>query len=126
MTCQIGIYDSPDSSIDHWNTLIYLEYDRSSRDMLREIAPFLRDFVQDMADTGSLSAWFTWYLIDANLASARESFHIALSREIRSDIDFFYKLSPGAVEVYSIDEVLDWKLIATVEIAQETVEIGAC
>ena len=126
MTCQIGIYDAPDSGIDHWNTLIYLEYDWSPRDILREIAPFLREFDQNMADTGSLSAWLTWYLIDANLASARKLFHIALSREIRSDIDFFYKLSPAAVEVYSIDEVLNWKLIATVEVAQETVEIGAC
>lgn len=126
MTCQLGIYDHHDDAIDQWNALIHLRDERPPRNLLREIAPFLREFhvQQDMRDTESLGAWLIWYLIDSSLASANELGHIAVSREVRGDIDYFYKISPGLVEVFRIDELLEWQRIAAAEIIREPVELG--
>lgn len=125
MDCQFGIYTSPADKIDQWNALIYLHDDQSPRDLLRDIAPFLREFHarQGMGNAESLAAWLTWYLIDSSVFSASELPRIAVSKEIRGDIDYFYRISPGMVEVYSIDELLDWQRIAAVEIPQEPVEL---
>jgi hypothetical protein len=125
MDCQFGIYASPADKVDQWTTLIYLQGDQPPRDLLREISPFLREFHahQGMEDTESLAAWLTWYLIDSSAFSADELPRIAISRAIRSDIDYFYRLSPGMVEVYTIDELFDWKRIAVAEIPQEPVEL---
>ena len=127
MSCQIGIYSDRKITIDQWDVLIYLCEHRSPRDVLRDITPFLREFhtTQDMTETGGLAAWFTWFLIDRGLGTAEDPFGIAISLQIRGDIDFFYKISPGMVEVYRIDELLEWSLIAAVEIPQEAVELGA-
>jgi len=127
MSCQIGLYDDRKNTVDQWDALIYLQDDRPPRHVLHQITPFLREFhaTQDMADAPSLAAWLTWYLIDASMASGPGLSRIAVSRQVRGDIDFFFKISPGIIEVYSIDEVLEWALIATVEILQETVELTA-
>ena len=125
MACQIGIYGDRTNGVDQWDALIQLEDGRSPRDVLREITPFLREFhtQQDMHDTECLASWLNWFLIDASMTSPHTLARIATSREIRPDSDYFYKISPGLIEVYSIDEVLEWRLIAAVEIDLEPIEV---
>ena len=125
MPCQIGIYEDPNDSLDNWNALIYLEDDRAPRDLLRGVVPFLREFgtAHDMQDAGALSAWLTWYLIDSRVAPEQPLPRVRLSRQIQSQIDAFYRISPGLVEVYSIDELLDWRMIAAVEVPPRPAEV---
>ncbi|MEW6749938.1 MAG: hypothetical protein AB1505_03055 [Candidatus Latescibacterota bacterium] len=125
MLCQIGIYADCKDALDHWSALITVQDNRSPRDMLREIAPFLRQFQlqQDMHDTESLAAWLTWYLIEAGMGSDTYPARVSLDRAIRGDINCFYKVSPGLVEVYSVDELLEWKLIAAVEIDRQPLPV---
>jgi hypothetical protein len=127
MSCQIGIYESPDDSFDHWSSLIYLPDSQTPRDLLRDVVPFLKQFhaLHDMHDAGSLGAWLAWHLIDSSVADSMDMPRVSLSRQIQTDIDYFCRVSPGQVEVYNVDEVLEWRIIAAVEIPQEAVEVEA-
>ena len=123
MSCQFGIYPDRDFGIDDWDALIYQDYDESPRTLLETLTPFLRTFhtIQDMTETGNLAADLVWCLVEVSPHSTMGPgfSRIEISREIRSGIDFFYKISPGFVDVYRVDEVLEWKRIATAEISQE-------
>ena len=63
------------------------------------------------------------------LAEAKESFEdlssIGFSRQISAHINFFIKLSPGLVEVFRIDELLEWHALARVEITCKSVDVSA-
>lgn len=124
MTCQIGIYEHHDDSLENWNTLISLQNQQPPRELLRRIIPVLKDFQnsQYKRDIGSLSALLTWHLVDSAAVPKGELPRIALSRQIGSNIDYFCRVSPLVVEVYSIDEVLEWQMIAAMEIDQAPVE----
>ena len=127
MSCQLGIYRDREHRIDDQDVLIYQHGDRSPRDMLRLITPFLHAFqaTRNMADTGYLAARLTWYLIDSSRDPGRGSGFpdVEITREIRGDIDFFCKISPGYVDVYRVNEVLEWAPIATLEIPTKPVAL---
>tara|TARA_Y100000588_G_C14177818_1_gene892203 strand:- start:1277 stop:1510 length:234 start_codon:yes stop_codon:yes gene_type:complete len=76
-----------------------------------------------MAATADLGAWVTWHL--AQEADAERFSGIAIDRQIRSDLDFFFRLTPGAVEVHRIDEMFEWQLIARSEIPFDVAELEA-
>ena len=127
MKCQLGIYRSRESALDQWDCLIHLDSERTPRNILRDLTPFLRSFHarRGMRKADSLAAWLTWNLIHRGLVAGDQSNFsgISLGQEIRGDIDFFYRISPGLVEVHRINEFLEWVRIATVEISQEPVAV---
>ena len=120
MSCQFGIYADRDAPLDQSEVLVYQEDHGSPRSTLNVIAPFLTTFhaEQGMDDTGLLGAALTWYLIDLHLDSMPSVMlpKVELVKEIQGGLDFFYKLSPGCVEVFRIDERLEWTAIAVLEI----------
>jgi hypothetical protein len=126
MKYQIGLYRNREQPLDQWDALIDLQDPRSARDLLRDLTPFLREYhcAHGMEDTQGLAAWLAWYLIEAHLASGQDFSGIALGSELRGDIDFFYRLSPGLLEVYRLDELLEWHPVARAEIRCAPVEVG--
>ena len=126
MKCHIGVYRDASQPPDQWDGLIYLQDRRSAREFLDALTPFLREFHanEGMDDTGALSAWLAWHLIDSAAARSESFFEIALSKEIRSDIDFFFKVSFGLVEVFRIDEVLEWHPVVRADIPITAVGIS--
>ena len=126
MKCQIGVYRDANQPPDQWDGLIYLQDRRSAREFLDALTPFLREFHanEGMDDTGALSAWLAWHLIDSAAARSESFFEIALSKEIRSDIDFFFKVSSGLVEVFRIDQVLEWHPVVRADIPITAVGIS--
>ena len=101
MKCQLGIYRSRETALDQWDSLIYLDSERTPRNILRDLTPFLRAFHarRGMNKADSLAAWLTWNLIHRGLVAGDQSNFsgISLGQEIRGDIDFFYRISPGLV-----------------------------
>jgi hypothetical protein len=126
MKCHIGIYRDANQPPDQWDGLIYLHDRRSAREFLDTLTPFLKEFHanEGMDDTGSLSVWLAWHLIDSTADQGEPFLEIAMSREIRSDIDFFFKISSGFVEVYRIDEVLEWHPVVHIEIPSPSVSVN--
>ena len=126
MKCHIGVYRDANQPPDQWDGLIYLQDRRSAREFLDALTPFLREFHanEGMDDTRALSAWLAWHLIDSAAARSESFFEIALSKEIRSDIDFFFKVSSGLVEVFRIDEVLEWHPVVRADIPITAVGIS--
>ena len=126
MKCHIGVYRDASQPPDQWDGLIYLQDRRSAREFLDALTPFLHEFHanEGMDDTGALSAWLAWHLIDSAAARSESFFEIALSKEIRSDIDFFFKVSSGLVEVFRIDEVLEWHPVVRADIPITAVGIS--
>ena len=126
MKCHIGVYRDANQPPDQWDGLIYLQDRRSAREFLDALTPFLREFHanEGMDDTGALSAWLAWHLIDSAAARSESFFEIALSKEIRSDIDFFFKVSSGLVEVFRIDQVLEWHPVVRADIPITAVGIS--
>ena len=51
-------------------------------------------------------------------------FEIAVSKEIRSDINFFFKISFGLIEVFRIDQVLEWHPVVSTDIPSTIVGIS--
>ena len=127
MKCHIGVYSDANQPPDQWEGLLYLHDCRSAREFLDALTPFLREFHanEGMDDTGALSAWLAWHLIDSAAARGEDFFDIALSKEIRGDIDFFFKISIGLVEVFRIDEVLEWHPVVCTEIPSTAVGVSA-
>ncbi len=127
MNCQIGIYSDLEVSIEQWDTLISLDTDCSPRDLLDSITPLLSAFNTRRGgdDTRGLEAWLVWNLINAGLADAWSFSGIGIDKELRSDMDFFVKISSGLAEVYRIDELLEWNLIARLEVPFDDVEVEA-
>lgn len=127
MRCQIGVYPNAQISLEQGEILVYLSTDQSPREVLDALVPFLRKFhmLQGMAETETLAAWLTWELINMGMVSAEEHGFsgIGLSRRVRSDIEFFYRISPGQAEVFHIDELFDWHPIAAVDIPWEAMEL---
>ena len=66
MRSQIGIYRETDDDYEHWAGLISLDSPLGPRDLLAELAPFLRRFHcgHGMEDAGGLAAWLAWKLVD--------------------------------------------------------------
>ena len=125
MKSQIGIYEDADMGIDEWDSLIYLQSEGAPSDLLDRIRPFLREFHlrRDMADTASLGAWLIWHL--AMRADVRSFSGIAIERKIRHELDFFYRISPGLVEVFRVDDLLEWRPLARIEIPCDIAEVEA-
>lgn len=48
-----------------------------------------------------------------------------MSKDIRNDIDFFFKISAGLVEVFRIDEVLEWHPVVRTEIPSTAIGVNA-
>ena len=126
MKCHIGVYRDANQPPDQWDGLLYLQDRRSAREFLDALTPFLREFHtnEGMDDTGALSAWLTWHLIDSAAARGEAFFEIAVSKEIRSDINFFFKISSGLVEVFRIDQVLEWHPVVSTDIPSTIVGIS--
>ena len=78
-----------------------------------------------MDDTQTLAAWLPWHLIEIGRESFEDLSSIGISRQINAHIDFFVKLSPGLVEVFRIDDLLEWHALAQVEITCESVDVSA-
>jgi hypothetical protein len=128
MRCQIGVYANSHASFEQGEVLVYLSTDQSARQVLEAVVPFLRRFqvTQGMEQTETLAAWLTWHLINMGMVSADEPGFsgIGLGRRVRSDIEFFFRVTPGRIEVSRIDDLLDWHPLAAVDIPQETLELG--
>ncbi len=127
MKCQIGLYNEIDLAIDHFAVLIDLECDYSARDLLNMLTPFLKEFhcEHGMEDSQTLAAWLPWHLIEIGRDEFTDLSAIGINRQIDAHIDFFIKLSPGLVEVFRIDELLEWHPLAQTEITCESVELPA-
>ena len=127
MKCHIGVYRHANQPMDQWDDLIYLQDRRSAREFLDTLMPFLREFHahEGMDDTESLAVWLSWHLIDSAAARGEKFFEIALSKDIRNDIDFFFKISAGLVEVFRIDEVLEWHPVVRTEIPSTAIGVNA-
>ena len=128
MSCQFGIYADRDVPLDQSEVLIYQEDSGSPRATLNVLSPFLRTFhaEQGMDDTGLLGAALTWYLIDLYLDSMPGIIlpKVEVVKEIQSGGDYFYKISPGCVEVYAVGDRPEWTVIAVLEIDRfETVGV---
>lgn len=122
---QLGVYGDAAMGVDEWDNLIYLETAESASELLARLRPFLCEFHlrRDMSATADLGAWLTWHL--ARRADVQQFSGIAIDRQIRSDLDFFFRLSPGLVEVHRIDEMFEWQLIARSEIPLDMAELEA-
>ena len=127
MKCHIGVYSDANQPPDQWEGLIYLHDTSSAREFLNRLTPFLREFHSNegMDDTESLTVWLGWHLIDSAAARGEKFFEIGLCKEIRNDISFFFKISAGLVEVFRIDEVLEWHPVVRTEIPSNAVGINA-
>jgi hypothetical protein len=127
MKCQIGIYNEIDAATDQWVALIDLQSKSSARDLLNTLAPFLKEFhcEHGMDDTQTLAAWLTWHLVEIGQENFDQLSDIGMSREIDAQNDFFVKLSPGLIEIFRIDELLEWRPLAHIEITCDPVQIGA-
>ncbi|MFT5085899.1 MAG: hypothetical protein ACI906_000309 [Candidatus Latescibacterota bacterium] len=127
MKCQIGLYTEIDAAIDQWVSLIDLQSNHSAKDLLEVLIPFLKDFHSEhgMDDAPTLAAWLPWHLIEVGKETFDDLSAISINRQINPRIDFFVKLSPGLVEVFRIDELLEWHPLAQVEVVCEPVEIAA-
>ena len=126
MKCQIGLYSEEDAAVDQFSALVDLESTDSARDLLNSLTPFLKEFhcAHGMDDTQTLAAWLPWHLIEIGRESFDDLNSIGVSRQINAHIDFFVKLSPGLVEVFRIDELLEWHALARVEITCESVDVS--
>ena len=129
MSCQFGIYPDRNAGIEDWDFLIYQQDHVAPRDILGARAPFLRTFhaEQGMSETGFLAAGLAWYLVDLRLDSIADIVlpKVELTREIHAEISFFYKISPGYVDTFCINELLEWMPIAVLEIPRQTVTVDA-
>ena len=127
MKCQLGVYRSRETALEQWDCLIYLESERTPRNILRDLTPFLRSFhaQRGMRKADHLSAWLIWNLIHRGLVSGDQGEYagIGVDHEIRGDIDFFFRISPGLVEVHHINQLRDGIRIAAVEISLEPVAV---
>ena len=127
MKYQIGLYSDEGVAVDQFSALIGIECTDSARDLLNSLTPFLKEFhcAHGMDDTQTLAAWLPWHLIEIGRESFDDLNSIGVSRQINAHIDFFVKLSPGLVEVFRIDELLEWHALARVEITCESVDVSA-
>jgi hypothetical protein len=127
MKFQIGLYNETDTAVDQFFALIDLECAYSARDLLNALTPFLKEFhcAHGMDDTQALAAWLPWHLIEVGREEFEDLGAIGINRQIDAHIDFFIKLSPGLVEVFRIDELLEWHVLAQVEITCESIEVSA-
>ena len=129
MSCQFGIYPDRKAGIEDWDFLIYQQDHVAPRDILAALSPFLRTFhaEQGMSETGFLAAGLAWYLVDLRLDSIRDIVlpKVELTREIHAEISFFYKISPGYVDTFRINELLEWMPIAVLEIPRQPVAVDA-
>ena len=129
MSCQLGIYPDRKAGIEDWDSLIYQQDHVAPRDILGALSPFLRTFhaEQGMSETGFLAAGLAWYLVDLRLDSTADRVlpKVELTREIHAEISFFYKISPGYVDTFRINELLEWMPIAVLEIPRQTVAVDA-
>jgi hypothetical protein len=118
MRCQIGIYRETYAEYEEWAGLICLDSTLSPKDILNELGPFLRRFhcTHGMEDAGGLAAWLAWKLIDIRSEDEVAFSGISLERELAIDIDYFYRVTPGSVEVFRVDEVLEWNPVARLEV----------
>ena len=131
MRSQIGIYRETDEDYEHWAGLILLESPLGPRDLLAELAPFLRRFHcgHGMEDAAGLAAWLAWKLVDMRDGGDTSFEGVSIERELAIDIEFFYRVTPGSVEVFRIDEVFEWHPVARLEVEcasaeeEEAVEI---
>ena len=130
MRSQIGIYRETDEDYEHWAGLILLESSLGPRDLLAELAPFLRRFHcgHGMEDAAGLAAWLAWKLVDMRDGDDTSFEGVSIARELAIDIEFFYRVTPGSVEVFRIDEVFEWHPVARLEVEcapaeEEAVEI---
>lgn len=127
MKCQIGLYNEIDAAIDQWVSLIDLQSSNSAKELLEVLTPFLKEFhcEHGMDDTPTLAAWLPWHLIEVGKETFEDLSAIGLNRQINAHVDFFVKLSPGLIEVFRIDELLEWHPLAQVEIVCEPLEMAA-
>tara|TARA_B100001123_G_C14700759_1_gene785196 strand:- start:22 stop:414 length:393 start_codon:yes stop_codon:yes gene_type:complete len=129
MSCQFGIYPDRKAGIEEWDFLIYQQDHLAPRDILSALSPFLRTFhaEQGMSETGFLAAGLAWYLADLRLDSIGDTVlpKVEFTREIQAEIAFFYKISPGYVDTFRINEVLEWMPIAVLEIPRQTAAVDA-
>ena len=127
MKYQIGIYGDEQAAVDQFSAIVEIECPDSARDLLNSLTPFLKEFhcAHGMDDTQTLAAWLPWHLIEIGRESFDDLSSIGISRQINAHIDFFIKLSPGLVEVFRIDELLEWHALAQVEITCEPVDVSA-
>ena len=127
MKYQIGLYSDEDAAVDQFSALIGIECTDSARDLLNSLTPFLKEFhcAHGMDDTQTLAAWLPWHLIEIGRESFEDLSSIGISRHTNAHINFFVKLSPGLVEVFRIDELLEWHALARVEVTCESVDISA-
>ena len=129
MSCQLGIYPDRKAGIEDWDSLIYQQDHVAPRDILGALSPFLRTFhaEQGMSETDFLTAGLAWYLVDLRLDSIRDIVlpKVELTRELHAELSFFYKISPGYVDTFRINELLEWMPIAVLEIPRQTVTVDA-
>lgn len=124
MNSQIGVYADSYDHLEQWAGLISLADPIGPRDLLAQLGPFLRQFHCDkgMEDAGGLTAWIAWKMVQ-DQADPEPSFEgVTVDRELRVDIEYFYRITPGQVEVFRIDEVLEWHPIAQLEITCEAAD----
>ena len=121
--CQIGIYRTKPTDLTKYHALLYRHSDGYPEGVLPDITPFLETFhsQRGMSDVEYLAAWLIYHLIrpydDANYGKYLGH---GISTRFHGDIEYFYAISPGLVEVYECHydgNPKHWTVVKDVKIA---------
>ena len=125
--CQIGIYRTEDQDIKKPDVLLYRhsdgypgKEDGSEYGVLADLVPFLRTFQEKrgIRDVEYCGAWLMHHLVDLHVQHTKEfakDFNMlsvptdgkdflgyGVSKGFYGDIEYFYKITPNALKVYSV------------------------
>jgi len=125
--CQIGFYESKEQAknLKDYDALIYVHHDgypTSEHGIPARIVPFLKFFDEKrgLSDTEYAPAWTLHHLIQLSIDNSRDIVKedasmskyfgdgrtctgFGVSNSIHGDLDFFYKVYPGHLEVCQRD-----------------------
>ena len=95
--CQIGFYNSLKKNHNEWEALVYKHWDGYPSNMLPIIVPILQDFHKHRGlDDAEYAAAFLISKIKTDYLD------IGVCRDFHGDIDYFYKVGPEGINVYSV------------------------
>jgi len=126
--CQLGVYESQSTPLEKWGVLLYRhsdgypgKEDGSEAGVLPDIIPFLKRFDKErgIRDLEYCGAWLIHHLIEEHIKwgekFAREHSELrgrnkdgkdwlghGICRDFHVDIEYFYKIYPGGVDVFEI------------------------
>lgn len=110
--CQLGFYDNGEEDLGCWRVLIYRHFDGFPKSVLADIIPILTDFAEarSLEDIEYAAAYVVSKL-------KTDYSNIGISKQIHSDLDYFYQIFPFRIKVFQCrysQPPKKWTLIKTV------------